>query len=344
MPRSLVASACVALLALLWAGAVALVPAHASTTAQDGTVTWGVRPADDTPHGTDRPNFLYTARPGEVLTDALVVANHSGRELTLQVYAADAFTNSRGVLDVLLADQPSTGIGAWVEIDADELVVPAGESVEVPFTLAVPADAEPGDHAGGIVTSLLSRNEQGVSTDRRLGSRIHLRVDGELSPALAIEQLEVGYAGTANPLDTGRARLDLEVVNVGNARVGGEATVRVTGPFGLATRTEIVGIPELLPGDRVPVTVELTDVPPAFRLRAETTVTGLVAVTGDPIEPVVATASTAAVPWPQLALLVLLVAFVVLWRWRVARREAATARRIEEAVASARGHTPVPLP
>lgn len=356
LPQLLRSCASFAVLAALALVAIAGSPAHAQTAPadpaadetaapQDTTVTWGVRPANLEQHEADRPNFAYLAEPGETIADALVVSNHNPDELTLRVYAADAFTNERGVLDLLLPGEPSAGVGAWVEVETDEIVIPPGETVDVPFVLRVPDAAEPGDHAGGIITSLLSESDAGFSTDRRLGSRIHLRVDGELAPALDATGARVGYAGTLNPLGTGAADVEVEVVNDGNARIGGEAQITVRGPFGLAARTTTAEIPELLPGERFPVAVELGRVLPLFLLRAEVTVTGTVAVSGDEIEPVVATASTAAIPWTLLGLLVLLLALAWLQRWRAKRRAAHTARLIDEAVTAARNEdTPTSVP
>ncbi len=50
--------------------------------------------------------------------------------------------------------------------------VPAGQTVEVPFTVDVPADADTGDYAGGVVTSLTVADQSAnVNVDRRLGIR-----------------------------------------------------------------------------------------------------------------------------------------------------------------------------
>ncbi len=112
----------------------------------------------------------------------------------------------------------------------------------------MPDDATPGDYAAGVVSSLVVVAEDGVTTDRRLGSRVHLRVQGELAPALAVDDVRLAYDGTLNPFAPGSATVTFTVTNEGNARVAPATAVRVAGPFGLgATSATDVDVPELLP-------------------------------------------------------------------------------------------------
>jgi len=321
---------------------VASAPSARATTgdagpdAEPGTVTWGVRPADVEPHEPGRPHFTYTVAPGGTVEDGLVVSNHGEQGTTLRVYVADAFTTTRGVLDLLRPDQESTGVGAWAEVAVPEVVVPAGGSVVVPFTLRVPDDAEPGDHAGGVVTSLVSARTDGVSVDRRLGARIHVRVAGPVTPGVALEGARVVHHGVLDPTGAGSADVVVDVVNTGNVRVGGEAAVTVAGPFGWGARGARIEVPELLPGERHTVGVSVDDVRPLLRLGATVRLVPQVAGDAAELAPVSASAATAAVPWTVLALLALGVAAVWTVRRRARRRAAATERLVAEAVAAAR--------
>lgn len=351
-------------LALLGAPAAAALPGQAAPAAAPGqaapaartavatddapapdpeqTVQWGVRPGD-TAQGVDRPNFAYSLAPGGSLRDSLVVSNHGDTPLALAVYAADGFLTDDGTLDLLPAGEESTALGSWIALDQAEVEIPPQERVEVPFTVTVPDDATPGDYAAGVVSSLVVVAEDGVTTDRRLGSRVHLRVQGELAPALAVDDVRLAYDGTLNPFAPGGATVTFTVTNEGNARVAPATAVRVAGPFGLgATAATDVDVPELLPGSSVERTVEVDGVWPLGREVATLTVGGeVVPLPGTVPDPevvvpgVVATAATWAVPWVALGLLVL-VALLVVWRVR-ARRRARTAqqRAVDAAVAAA---------
>src|SRR5687767_755170 len=91
---------------------------------------WTIAPAD-TSFGSGRQDFRYTLNPGGSLEDAVAVFNNGTAPLRITLRAAD------GVPGLTLAREAVT--------------VPAGETVEVPFTLALPRDEEPGDRLGGVV-------------------------------------------------------------------------------------------------------------------------------------------------------------------------------------------------
>lgn len=313
-------------------------PAAAST-----QVTWGVRPAD-TVHGAARPNFAYSLPPGGTLSDALVVTNKGDAPLTLDVYAADGFLTADGTLDVLEAGEESTALGAWVRVETPAIVLEPGAAAEVPFTLTVPEDAQPGDYAAGIVSSLLVENAAGVSVDRRLGSRVHLRVQGDLAPALAVSGLHVDYDAGGNPVAPGAATVTFTVTNTGNSRIAPTEQVQVAGLFGLGrARAAAVDVPELIPGASVQRSVRVDGVWPLVRTTATIALGGeVVALPGAeaadaaPAVPgVTASAAAWAVPWALIGALALVVALVALRVLAGRRRKVRHQRAVDAAVADA---------
>jgi len=296
-----------AVLTLLVGAWVAAAPASA---ADDGRLTWGVAPADNA-QGSDRPNFVYDAEPGGVIHDGLVVTNLGSDPLTLKVYAADALTTSSGQLDLLPAGQPSVDVGTWVALDDDTVEVPAGGSTTVPFTVTVPDDATPGDHSGGVVTSYVSdASGAPVALDSRLGSRMHIRVAGELNPAVTVSAASVTYHGTANPFAAGSATVTYTVTNTGNTRVSGTDQAHVSGPGGTVRTTPAGGtLPELLPGSTLVRHVEVPDVWPTVRVSVDIQVLAEgVGIGGRPVPAVSAAATGWAVPWVLAGLVVVVVA------------------------------------
>ena len=330
------------LLALALAGWIALggaaAPALADTV--DGPeVTWGVRTGSGE-HGEGRENYAYRVEAGQTVRDAIIIANYDAVPLVLDVYAADGFTTTSGQLDVATREVAPRELGKWVVPAVDRVTVQPGEAVEVPFVITVPANAAPGDHAGGILTTLTSPEvENGVTVDRRLGIRIHLRVDGDLAPALAIEDLRVDYAGTINPFGTGDATVSYTVRNAGNVRLSAAQAVSLAGPFGSfpVSATGVDAVPELLPGETWPVSVQVAGVLPLFVLSG---VVGLDPQAATDTTPaplsVEASASTLAIPWTLLALIVIVAGGIVLWvilgRRRRARRKAQEDARVQDAV------------
>lgn len=341
MTRTRVPAALVALgvLALHLVGLPAAAAADGST-----QVSWGVRPAD-TVHGAERPNFAYTLPPGGTLSDALIVTNRGDAPLALDVYAADGFLTPDGTLDVLEAGEQSTALGSWVAVTTPEVVVEPDATVEIPFTVTVPADAQPGDYAAGVVSSLLVENAEGVTVDRRLGSRMHVRVSGDLAPAIAVSDVHVAYAAGGSPVAPGSATVTFTVTNTGNARVAPAEQVQVSGLLGLGdARAAAVDVPELIPGASVERSVVVDGVWPLVRTTARVALGGeVVALPGaaaaeNPLVPgVVATAAAWAVPWAVLAAL-LVVGVLIALRVRAGRRRKDRHQRaVDDAVAAALG-------
>lgn len=319
-----------ACLVLLVPGALGAQEAPADGTVASLPVTWGVRPAA-TSSDPARPNFEFEAAPGETVTDELVVENPSGVNLVLGVYASDAFNTPEGGTDLLAADGDPSGVGRWTTPEESSITVPAGGSVTVPFSVEVPEDAEPGDHVGGIVTSLTvaEPDAQGnrIAVERRLGSRIYVRVDGGVEPALTFTQLEVDHHGSLNPFAPGSLTVRYAVENTGNVRLRATRLVRVAPGIGSTQTVEAADMPELLPGNSYEFTQDVPNVWPGLSTEVEVELTPY--DTGgarlDPA-PAAAIARTEVTLWPisQLLLVVLLVLVViaVLWRRRSSRSTA----------------------
>lgn len=294
-------------------------------------VTWGVRTADND-HGTQRENFRYTLDPGATLKDELVVTNHGEQPLALDVYAADGYTTTAGRLDALTRDTASSAVGTWLEPGVGRLRLAPGESETVPFTIRVPDDATPGDHAGAVLTSrTVTAQDSGLDYEARSGIRVHLRVAGDLAPRLTVTGAHVEYHHPPNPFGLGDATVTYTVRNEGNVRLAARQQVSVAGPFGwLRADGAADDVPELLPGESWPVSVRVDGVVPLVRLGADAVLTAeLPAVDGATpgIAPVEAHASGWAVPWALLAAVVASVlAVVVLVRRRRSRAEREAAR------------------
>lgn len=327
--RALLAALVLAVAVLLAAG-----PAGAAT--EPDEVTWAVKTADNA-HGEGRPNYQYELSPGQTVEDAILVTNYSDRELTFAVYAADGFLNESAQLDLLPAGAQSTHVGAWVTLATDEVTIGAGEAVSIDFRLTVPPNATPGDYAGGIVTSLDPADAgDGVQVDRRLGSRLLLRVDGEIAPALDISDVRVDHSGSWLPWEPGEATVTFTLENTGNVRLSGTQTVSFSGLLGLGGRSAtVVELEEMLPGSVFERTVHLEDVWPLVRTTGTITVEGAPAGVEEHRPLAAHDFALWTVPWTGLALLALVVGRVALGRVRARRRRRAEDLRVAAAVEAA---------
>lgn len=342
---SLTARATLVVLAGALFGPLAI-PVTAMAADDDGALTWGVQPS--TPEGPDgRSAFDFQVAPGTQISDWAAVTNDSTVAATFRVYAADATTDyDTAAFTLIGADQASSDVGAWTSIDSTAAVCPdtndqaeaecarglgervtlqPGERANLPFTITVPADATPGDHAAGIVASYEQRTTDAtgsaVQVEQRVGTRIYLRIDGPLAASVGISGVVAGYDGSPNPVAPGTARVGFDVTNTGNVRLSGTPQVHLSGPFGIDLGSVTLDpVANLMPGGTGHVTATLPDVPALVFLRATVTVSPLPGdgATGQAdlgLTPVTGSAVAWAMPWTAIGLLVALVAIVVLVVW-----------------------------
>jgi hypothetical protein len=268
---------------------------------------WAIKPAANI-FGAKRPSFNYALPRGGQLLDGLLIVNHGRTPLAVSLSGADAFTTDDGSIDLQGEEVKPKDIGAWVQLDETTVRVPPGRSVDVPFRLALPDTAAPGDHLGGIVALV----KQAGTTDRLATIKIRLQVSGELKPALAVEDLKVHYSGTPNPFGEGSVALTYTVRNTGNTIVAARQAAAVTGPFGIFTADtgQLADSPPLLPGESWKVAASIPGVPPALRLTGTVTVAPLLKTAPQPTK--AATAHVLTIPWTLLLLLLACAAVLTL--------------------------------
>lgn len=298
-------------------------PALAATDDGDGppAVAWSVSTVDGE-HGTARPNFAYAVDPGDVISDTMQVTNTGSTPLDLTVYAADAFTTPTGQVDLLAGQEVAIDAGAWVTPATEQVLLQPGEQTDIAFTITVPDDASPGDHSAGLLTSYRSGGEgETLSVDRRLGTRITLRVSGELQPAVSLEGVETSYSAGWNPFAPGELVISYEATNTGNTLLAGTDASSTTALFGLVDSSpEPLALPEVIPGSTIEVTRVISVAPWGWLTGSITLYPEAVGYGAQALEPVAVEYSVAAVPWPLLGVIVVIALVAALAWWLAARR------------------------
>jgi len=328
----------VAAIVIAWSAATT----SAATAAEDDVVTWGVRPVkSNDPDQADRANFSFELKPGESLDDGLVVTNHDERPIRLDLYAADAFLGDSGQLDVLPAGEESTTLGAWITMDRARVTIAPEKSKRIGFDLAIPDSVEPGDYSAAVITSLRTRDpDEGITVDRRLGIRMHVRVGGPITPSVSVTDIDVDYDDQVNPVGRGAASVTYTVSNTGNVRVTTAHDVEISGPFGILTaKAKPFDGVELLPGSSIDYEVSVPAVTPLVRPTAKVTVDPTV-VPAPGRSPQAAPATVEeqsfwAVPWALLTVIAVIGLTVVAARHAREQRKSAEEERISTAVAEA---------
>lgn len=283
---------------ILAAAFLAMAPASGTDVGeQDPAVTWAVSPANASePDG--RSWIERTINPGEQTTEHLALRNLGSRNTTFTLTAADGYFTTTGRFNMLPADRASTDAGTWISV-ATKVSVAAHTTAIVPFTITVPKNATPGDHAAGIAASVLSTGtvQEGsrVGVESRVGFRVMTRVTGELKPELNVVDVEASYDMSWNPFAPGSATLKYGAVNSGNTRftftdsVDG-STARARGDLLPGERRESTNVVQAWPFG--PVTIDLSVTPTAD------------AASGAVPPPVRTSVIVWAIPWSQILCIV----------------------------------------
>lgn len=134
------------------------------------------------------PLFQMTISPGEVWRSSLKIVNVNPYDLT--VYASTMNFEARGeegqgrFIPVLENDANSYSLAKWIEIAPDPIFIPEGKSVDIPFTVRIPQDAEAGGHYAAILVGTRPQNENAnganVLVSSQVSSLFLARVSGDV--------------------------------------------------------------------------------------------------------------------------------------------------------------------
>jgi hypothetical protein len=285
------------------------------------TESWTLAPASSATEVGNRPNLSYTIEPGETVEDAVTVYNLGNVPLIFNVYPTDAFNNDDGTFSVLPGDKKPSDVGTWFKLDQGLISVPPGKQTTIPFTIKVPRDATPGDHVGAVLASSSTKgtgdNGETITLDRRTGTRLFVRVAGDLRPELAITNMESDYDQAVNSFD-GTTTVTFRVENRGNVRMNGSPIVEVGGPLGALSKTvKLPELSELLPGEHADLSVQVTGVP---ALMANSTKVSITPKSDGLTTPPTSSASTTQFAPPITLMLLFLVAVLVVLALRQRNR------------------------
>lgn len=229
--------------------AASSVPASAA-----GQVAWSMVPVI-TNIGEERSNFAYALEPGAVVEDAVLVRNSGATVLDLAVYGSDAFTDGSGALDIATTETGSNAIGTWITPSIESVHIEPGDVARIPFSVTVPTDAQPGGHAGALLTALQSAGET-VSVDMRYATRVTVTVAGDLTAGLSLDQAQLEVATGFWPWEPASADVSYVVGNTGNTRLTAVQLITAQGIELYSSpdaSTGLIALAELLPASAVDV-------------------------------------------------------------------------------------------
>lgn len=195
------------------------------------------------------PSFELFANPGDVINDKIRVRNDSKVATSYSIVTEDfKAVGEEGSIDLIDEGQSNTSysLAKWVTPSVKSFSIEPGGEKEVPFSITVPKDAEPGGHYCSVLVKIGgdAQVDTGAAVSSRVGSLILLRVSGNVKEEASIESFNT----TQNYYKGSPVVFDLRVKDNGNNHIKPKGTIVITDLFGQkVTELPLNGL-NVLPG------------------------------------------------------------------------------------------------
>ncbi|MDI2132291.1 WxL protein peptidoglycan domain-containing protein [Yinghuangia seranimata] len=279
-----------------------------------GNSQWSIDPlVTDANKQNDRRYFFLDGAPGTTVSDVAVLSNTSDHDMTFKLFGSDAYNTPRdGAFGIRQITDQQTDVGLWLKVAGGqtEVTLKPNQQATIPFTITIPPNARPGDHAGAMTalnTEVYKREQKGdfrVDEQMQIGARIYLRVAGDALPGVEVRDVRVERStGFGDFFGSDKAVIHYTVVNRGNVMITPSYVLKADGLFGkLLNKTSTAPEP-LLPGQSVELSQVWNDAPLMDHVSVSVKV--ISQSNGQKLEDSESTSYTA-VPWPALVTLAFL--------------------------------------
>jgi hypothetical protein len=183
------------------------------------------------------PLFQLSIKPGDTWSSSLKVVNTNPRDLTLYASAmnfAPQGEGGRGKFTPITnedAAYASHSLARWIEISGDALDIPQGQSKEIPFSVRIPADAEPGGHYAAILVGTRPAEQGGgshIAVASYVSSLLFIRIGGNASEEGSIRE----FYTEKTFLQSQDASFVLRFENIGNVHLQPQGDITVYNMWG----------------------------------------------------------------------------------------------------------------
>ena len=186
------------------------------------------------------PLFQLTIGPGESWTSTLKIVNSNTYDVTYYAQLMDmqASGEDGGSTLIPLVDesgdptQLSYGLAHWVHVSSDPIVVKAGASQDVPFTVNIPPNAEPGGHYAAILVGTEPGGARSKGTVLKVSSFVSsllfVRIKGDVNESGRIRE----FVTSQQLYQTPNADFLLRFENTGNTHVRPEGDITIYNMWG----------------------------------------------------------------------------------------------------------------
>ena len=204
------------------------------------------------------PIFQMTVTPGTDWKSAIKVTNNNTYDITVYASVLNFEASGEGggsrFIPIVHENEETVGrlLSDWIIVSPQPFPIPAGKSINVPYMIRTPFDAEPGGHYAAIMigTRPVVQEEGGSSMkiSSLISSLIFAKVEGEVVELGRIREFSTEKSFYQTP----EAQFSLRFENVGNVHMIPRGDIIITNMWGKERGrikiNENIGYGTVLPG------------------------------------------------------------------------------------------------
>jgi hypothetical protein len=179
------------------------------------------------------PILEIDAKKGDVINQVIKVHNENTIAETYYLSAVK-FTASgeTGAPEFVEGKTEEVDLAAWIKFGFDNISIQAGQTVEIPFTIAVPQFAGPGGHYAAIFLSSVpptaKANVSQVGVTSRLGALVLVKIAGQITETAELSE----FGTTAKSFLSLPVDFNIRIKNSGNVHLKPAGTIVIKNMFG----------------------------------------------------------------------------------------------------------------
>lgn len=177
------------------------------------------------------PLIRNNVNPGQIWRSTIKLVNNNPEEIDIYVELTD-FTGGKDggtvkFLPRITEDKENVRLSSWIEVNNGPIPIPAYGSIDIPFTVRVPDNAEPGGHYTAILAGTRPGNSQAEGSSLRvsslLASLLLLTVKGDV-----IEKGRIREFSTDKKIySKSQVDLKLRFENIGNVHIQPQGEIKI---------------------------------------------------------------------------------------------------------------------
>ena len=172
----------------------------------------------------------YELKAGSERKDTFTIVNDGQSAFDFVTYTRPYSVTDEQYTADFVSNAKNADAYKWVQFDQPSYQTTPGQTIEVPFTIRVPANATPGGHYGVLFAETLPSSAStgtGVKTKKRVGAIMYVTVEGDITRSGKVLETSVPFLQFSKPL-----RASQRIQNSGNTDFELKTQVRVSDVFG----------------------------------------------------------------------------------------------------------------